>query len=116
MSITVEISERRRSGEPSFATPNNLARFVAVVGELQRCFSVLLFSEPDDGCTSPISYDDVHQSIFVKIARHTAHRSHHGCVKQTACVQRKGFVSHWGAWRWSHCHAISSRIDVTNIV
>src|SRR6186997_364055 len=40
MAITVQIGQRRRPGEPSFPTPNKLARYVAVVRELQRCFSV----------------------------------------------------------------------------
>src|SRR5438045_3315908 len=49
MAITIEISQRRRPGEPSFPAPNNLARSVAVVRELQPWFFVLFSGEPDDG-------------------------------------------------------------------
>src|SRR6185312_3883036 len=80
MAISIEISQRRRPGEPSFPAANNLAWSVALVRELHPCFFVLFSGEPDDGRTSPISHDDVHQPIFVKVAWQTAHRSHHGRV------------------------------------
>ncbi len=114
MTVAVQVGQRRGIGEP---TARSRRHFPGHEADRARGPCRAVPPEERDRRPAPVIDQDVHQAVFVQVARQTTHGGHRvGVVGQRHQVQREGLVSLAGAGHRSNDDPIDPRVHVDDVV